>query len=1138
MRSQLASLCLSLRDLAAPVRRHFNSPEAMEFLFNRYGWITILDEPAFDHAREVIKLLPSLEQFLEDADEFEQLSEEDPDGGDIDALLESAIALATGLASFEVASLAGQPAPLDAPEFWASIGEHLLDDLLEEYLRVHQPGLFLVLRIWAAFRYEPTVPDGPFRRPYTRIRLDRDQLIAMVKGPLPALQQAYHWGDSTQPFDHVAALAAIAAALQAVGVPTRPITPIVQQRPAPPQGQDGRVKDDTFGLRAVLLRGVSGLEQPQYQVGFDVYPAVAGNQQRPSGLLVRPLLQGAEGNAIPLGDYSMRWGVASELGDAVGFTLFPGKVDIIGGEPAIGTFLEIVGARDQPWYLIGNARTPRIEFRGFVLGLSFSGSSSDPEIVLRAAAVAPDGQAACRIVIPLDDADAFVQEAVQRDSLTLDFAAEVRWSSRTGLSFNGRPTVEIDLPMSIPLGPVTLRDATLAVVEGSAAGGAGSLAFQAAVDVHGAFGPVDFVVEQLGFALSIAPQGGGTVEIGSFGVSFGFKTPRGIGLAVDAGPVQGGGLVRFDPANGRYGGVLSIRLSDIAVQAVALLDTRLPGGQRGFSLLVMLSARFFPGIHLAFGVTLTGVGGLVGVNRRIDVDALNERYASGTAGRLLAAEDPLRDLPALLTELSAVFPPAEGLFVVGPTLQLQWAKLVTLDVGVFLEFPGPTRVVVLGTARASVDNPLAEGPLLRLRCDFVGVLDLAHSTFSLDAVLIDSRLLESFPVTGGLMVRASWGAEPYVLFSAGGFHPDFAPGSLVLPKTLTRLAMSSGSPDDELFLRFEGYFAITPNTVQFGASVEVVAKLDSLGVRGFFGFDALIRFEPFYFQISFEASMRVQWRGRTLAGITVKGTLSGPGPVKFTGRACIEVLFFDICASASFELGSDAPPTVSPVSSAVGIIADELRNPVNLRAVADDPAVTLRTLPVSTSPILPATGIVWEQTRAPLGLLLERFEGSPLRRTETVEVIGDAVSGEARDWFAPGSFAELSDAEALTRRSFERLQSGVRLAAGDDHVSEGRPHRVEVKEFRVPAPAPVPQLGLAPLDAPSWLMEAAQVREGRSDGRPPFPAFTVDFEPWHVVDLEGRPIATTSEAQAHQHARAVRGAVAIPAGDVIPVPDM
>jgi hypothetical protein len=948
--------------------------------------------------------------------------------------------------------------------------------------------------------------DTPQTIPPTLRRLHLDRLSQLLQDPLAIMRIAYGWGDDN--FDGKKLFLAIGQLSDALGS----LSVIDQDQ-------------DSDAAAALSLSAMLFVPSPDVQPpGID-------------GLLHVDLAPATE---LVIARPSETWRLSLELASALGAGLElrllpPADLAL---RPPEGTVegaarLGFIGeSRDAqtPFIIVGQSTGSRLQARrvevGFLADLTFDPTAAQATADIGFEVTLVEGL----VVIDVSESDGFLQSILPAGGITTTVNLAITWSHRDGIRIRGGAGLRTSIDVHATAGPLRLETLHLALEPA-----ADALVLAATVTGAATLGPFVVTVDGVGAAAALRFQRG---NLGPIDISGGFRPPTAIGVSVEVPAITGGGFVGLDPATGRYTGALELKLAEVSVGAVVLIETRPPGAAPGFSLLVMLSARFLPGVHLAFGITLTGVGGLVGLNRRIDVDALRERYASGTAGRLLAAEDPLRDLPALLTEVSAIFPPAEGLYVVGPTLQLQWAKLVTLDVGVFLEFPGPTRVVVLGTARASVDNPLAEGPLLRLRCDFVGVLDLAQSTFALDAVLIDSRLLESFPVTGGLMVRASWGAEPYVLFSAGGFHPDFAPGSLVLPKTLTRLAMSSGSPDDELFLRFEGYFAITPNSVQFGASVEVVAKLDSLGVRGFFGFDALIRFEPFYFQISFESSMRVQWRGRTLAGITVKGTLSGPGPVKFTGKACIEVLFFDICASASFELGSDAPPTVSPVSSAVGIIADELRNPANLRAVADDPAVTLHTLPVSTSPILPATGIVWEQTRAPLGLLLERFEGSPLRRTETVGVIGDAVSDEARDWFAPGSFAELNDAEALTRRSFERLQSGVRLAAGDDHVSEGRPHQVDVKEFRVPAPTPVPQLGLPPLDAPSWLMEAAQVREGRSDGRPPAPAITVDFEPWQVVDLEGRPMATSSEAQAHQHARVIRGAVAIPAGDEVALPDM
>ena len=109
--------------------------------------------------------------------------------------------------------------------------------------------------------------------------------------------------------------------------------------------------------------------------------------------------------------------------------------------------------------------------------------------------------------------------------------------------------------------------------------------------------------------------------------------------------------------------------------------------------------------------------------------------------------------------------------------------------------------------------------------------------------------------------------------------------------------MVHGTPSDELYLRFEGYFAITSNTLQFGASVEAVIHSGDFSVHGTVGFDALIQFVPFHFQFDIRASVSVAYRGHTLAGLTLTGSLTGPGPVVLQAKVCIELLFFDICYS-------------------------------------------------------------------------------------------------------------------------------------------------------------------------------------------------------------------------------------------------
>ena len=48
-------------------------------------------------------------------------------------------------------------------------------------------------------------------------------------------------------------------------------------------------------------------------------------------------------------------------------------------------------------------------------------------------------------------------------------------------------------------------------------------------------------------------------------------------------------------------------------------------------------------------------------------------------------------------------------------------------------------------------------------------------------------------------------------------------------------------------LTLETYFAVTSNTVQFGARLELYAAASKFNVYGFLSFDVLFQFNPFYF---------------------------------------------------------------------------------------------------------------------------------------------------------------------------------------------------------------------------------------------------------------------------------------------------
>ena len=55
----------------------------------------------------------------------------------------------------------------------------------------------------------------------------------------------------------------------------------------------------------------------------------------------------------------------------------------------------------------------------------------------------------------------------------------------------------------------------------------------------------------------------------------------------------------------------------------------MPDGSPGFSLLVVITAEFATPIQLGFGFVLVGVGGLLGLNRSMNVEALAEGVRTG-----------------------------------------------------------------------------------------------------------------------------------------------------------------------------------------------------------------------------------------------------------------------------------------------------------------------------------------------------------------------------------------------------------------------------------------------------------------------------------------------------------------------------
>ena len=132
--------------------------------------------------------------------------------------------------------------------------------------------------------------------------------------------------------------------------------------------------------------------------------------------------------------------------------------------------------------------------------------------------------------------------------------------------------------------------------------------------------------------------------------------------------------------------------------------------------------------------------------------------------------------------------------------------------GIILEIP-PGNIAILGVLKVAL--PDEDVALIQLQVNFVGILDFDKQLLSFDASLFDSHIL-FLTLEGDMAVRAEWGDNAGFLLSVGGFHPAFQPPPLQPADAAAHDGQRSSTTTGRS-IRVESYFAVTSNTVQFGA---------------------------------------------------------------------------------------------------------------------------------------------------------------------------------------------------------------------------------------------------------------------------------------------------------------------------------
>jgi hypothetical protein len=924
----------------------------------------------------------------------------------------------------EITALGSVPSVTNAEltAFLTGLPDRLFQLVVVEYLEGNHRTVFALLELLGIVeRTRANIGStNPGQPEVLRKRLRFDRIGQLLQSPDQIFATLYGWGQpglpaGMPPFDGNLLVRRVGALLRAMRIPTT-----IRELPGTPPRTSLEVCVLRFaptdaatpgkpGLEAIVTTGISdgiSIDLPIVP-GWQAQLRAEGALQASVGMRVQPP---AEVSLIPPSGTvqgRMKAGVAR-------VPVAPEtRIMLLGIAGGTGLSVE------------------RIELR-FISGFRWDTSTGDAT-----GDVGFEGELrGGKLKIGMDGADGFLGTLLSGVSVEADFNLGLGWTALQGIYFTGSSTLEIQLPAHISLGPIELSALTLRVgIDGN------RFPIGLATDIKAELGPLKVTVEQIGAAVELSFPADGRGDIGPLDIDFKFLPPRGAGLSLDAGVVKGGGYVFFDPERGEYAGALELTFSEtIGLKAIGIITTKMPDGSDGFSLLIIISVDFGTGLQLGYGFTLLAVGGLIGVNRTMKLDALMEGVRSGAIESIMFPTDIVANAPKIISDLRAFFPPREGMFLIGPMAKLGWGTptLISISLGIIIEIPG--NIAIVGVLKVAL--PTEEASLIRLQVNFAGAIEFDKKRIYFFASLFESRIL-FMTIEGEMGLLVAWGDDANFVVSVGGFHPRFQAPPLPFPSP-RRIAIDIlNTPVAKI--RVEGYLAVTSNTAQFGARAELFFGLDILNVRGHLAFDALFQFSPFYFIIEISASVSVNLFGAGLFSISLSGELSGPGPWHIKGHGSFSILFWDVDVEFE-ETWGERHNTELPAAPVLPILLREIDKADNWRAAlpaSNRLLVTLRKLPSDAPLILHPLGTLRISQRAlPLELVLDKVG---TQKPSDVNRLSIAVTGggltrkaDAFERFAPAQFQNFADSDKLSKPAFSPERSGVELSAAGQDLQSSR----------------------------------------------------------------------------------------------------
>ena len=1012
----------------SPVRRAVSAgPDLARFL-ERFGYR--LDPAVWDAAvNDLDDLANAISAFANELGNVDDFN--DPTESEIARLTAAAAVLFS-----EIRALVSVGGHIGGLGLSGALFDEVFDALLHDYLAIRAPLIVEVLVALEAVVYE----DVPVSRPggrqvdFVRVRLDWDRLGEFISDTGAWAEDVYGWGTD---FQYAKALVRLARISDLIGpsshfedIPVPIRNAFLKSIPPPPNPAFGD-RHDLLQLRfpiwgeEVAIPDIEGAGAIAGEVGVTLLPFGDLNTRNNMGLALSPY---ADGNVdvthAITGDIDLLLDVA---GSAVGgrFILMrPTGITVEGGGAVdVGFELAIQYAKEDGSEItvIGSPNGTRVATNGALIAL---GGNLDGDLFLAGGVKG--------LALHVDvSSDGFLAAVIPEPIVIEAGDVLMGWRPGRGVYFEGGTGISLTVPLNVNLELIELTEMGLRL------DWANDVQVTFHVSGSATLGPLFASVEELGLVVTLVQAPGGNGVFGKYDLVFGIKPPSGYAVALDSSVISGGGYLSVKGYE--YRGGLALEFQSFGISAFAILTTKLPDGRDGFSFVASIFGTF--ALSLPYGFFLTGLGGIIGVNRTTNTDALRAVLLEGRFDNLLFPKDPIANAATILEDMATVFPVSEGQYLFGPIVRLGWGQPVLIEVtlGVVLEVGQFTKLLILGGLASEL--PTKDASLVVLKLSFFGEIDIAAGKISFDATIQGSRIL-TWPVSGDAAIRTGWGPGIEHIASFGGLHPQY-PRPANLPD-LRRISVNFGTNNPKVTL--SAYAAVTLNSLQFGARADLYAKgpkiwlVGRVAAEGWIYFDALIMFSPFGFDISLGGGLQLLVDGDVEAGLGFDLNLKGPNPFKINGKVWVTVFGIDVDFRISHKWGNAQSLPAATADPAV-VLRRALEASTGFEPLPPTGVLAAVTFAddddeVANAAINAAGGVRLAQRAVPLAIRIDKVGeaqivgGGATMDLKAYSLTGTAVPlAAARLDFVRGQFWKISDAEKLRAPIFEQHKAGFDVSA-------------------------------------------------------------------------------------------------------------